>query len=76
MVVGGGPTGVEIAGQIAELSRRTLKGNFGDFDPDDVRVLLFDGGKEVLATFGDKLSEIGAKGARGTPGSRCTRSRS
>ena len=62
VVVGGGPTGVEIAGQIAELSRRTLKNNFRNFNPkDDVRVLLFDGGKEVLATFGDKLSEIGRK---------------
>jgi len=55
-VVGGGPTGVEIAGQIAELSRRALKGNFRNFDPKSVRVVLFDGGKEILANFGDKLS--------------------
>ena len=55
-VVGGGPTGVEIAGQIAELSRRALKGNFRNFDPESVRVVLFDGGKEILANFGDKLS--------------------
>ncbi len=62
VVVGGGPTGVEIAGQIAELSRRTLKNNYRHFNPkNDVRVLLFDGGKEVLATFGDKLSGIGRK---------------
>jgi NADH:ubiquinone reductase (H+-translocating) len=55
-VVGGGPTGVEIAGQIADLSRRSLKHNFRRFDSGEARVLLFDGGPEVLATFGDKLS--------------------
>jgi NADH:ubiquinone reductase (H+-translocating) len=61
VVVGGGPTGVEIAGQIAELSRRALSRNFRRFDPSDVRVILFDGGPEILATFGDKLSAIGTR---------------
>ena len=56
VVVGGGPTGVEIAGQIAELSRRALKHNFRRLDLGEVRVLLFEGGPEILATFGDKLS--------------------
>jgi NADH:ubiquinone reductase (H+-translocating) len=56
VVVVGGPTGVEIAGQIAELSRRALKHNFRRFDSGDVRVLLFEGGPEILATFGDRLS--------------------
>ena len=56
VVIGGGPTGVEIAGQIAELSRRSLKHEFRRFDPGEARVLLFDGGPEILATFGDKLS--------------------
>ena len=37
VVVGGGPTGVEISGQIAELARRALKDNFRHFDPTDVR---------------------------------------
>src|SRR5262244_3271241 len=55
-VVGGGPTGVEIAGQIAELSRRSLKHEFRRFDSGEVRVLLFEGGPEILATFGDNLS--------------------
>jgi NADH dehydrogenase len=55
-VVGGGPTGVEIAGQIAELSRRALKRNFRRLDLGEVRVLLFEGGPEILATFGDNLS--------------------
>ena len=62
VVVGGGPTGVEISGQIAELSRRALKGNFRRFDPARaVKVLLFEGGKEILATFGDQLSAKGTK---------------
>jgi NADH:quinone reductase (non-electrogenic) len=56
VVVGGGPTGVEIAGQIAELSRRALKHDFRRFDSGEVRVLLFEGGSEILATFGDRLS--------------------
>ena len=57
VVVGGGPTGVEISGQIAELSRRALKHNYKRFDPEvDVKVLLFDGGDEILASFGDRLS--------------------
>jgi NADH dehydrogenase len=61
VVVGGGPTGVEIAGQIAELARRALKHNYKRFDPKTVRVILFDGAKEILATFGDKLSGIGTR---------------
>jgi len=56
VVVGGGPTGVEIAGQIVGLSRRSLKHEFRRCDPGQARVLLFEGGPEILATFGDKLS--------------------
>ena len=62
VVVGGGPTGVEIAGQIAELSGRVLRNDFRRIDPRSARILLFDGGKEVLATFGDKLSGKAAAG--------------
>ena len=62
VVVGGGPTGVEVSGQIAELARRALTGNFRRFDPAaDVKVLLFEGGKEILASFGDRLSAKGTK---------------
>jgi NADH dehydrogenase len=50
------PTGVEISGQIAELARRALKNNFRHFDPAEVNVVLFEGGKEILASFGDRLS--------------------
>ncbi|HKH13140.1 MAG TPA: NAD(P)/FAD-dependent oxidoreductase [Solirubrobacterales bacterium] len=61
VVVGGGPTGVEISGQIAELAHRVLPSDFKDVDPTSARVLLFDGGKEILAGFGDRLSAKGAK---------------
>jgi NADH dehydrogenase len=61
VVVGGGPTGVEIAGQIAELSRRALKHNFRRFDSGDARVLLFEGGAKILAAFGDRLSDKAAR---------------
>jgi NADH:ubiquinone reductase (H+-translocating) len=54
-VVGAGPTGVEVAGQIAELSRRALKHNFRDFDPARVRVILLDAAPTVLPTFPESL---------------------
>ena len=60
VVVGAGPTGVELAGQIRELATRSLRGNFRTFDPASVRVLLMDGGKEPLASFGHKLSASAA----------------
>jgi NADH dehydrogenase len=60
-IVGAGPTGVELAGQIRELATRSLTRDFRNFDPSAVRVLLIDGGKEPLANFGDRLSERTAK---------------
>jgi NADH:ubiquinone reductase (H+-translocating) len=60
-VVGAGPTGVEMAGQIAELSQRSLKHNFRNIDPASARVLLFDGGDAPLASFGEKLSSIATR---------------
>jgi NADH dehydrogenase len=55
VVIGGGPTGVEMAGQIAELSRRALGHNFRSVDPRRARVLLLDGGQQVLASFPQSL---------------------
>jgi NADH:ubiquinone reductase (H+-translocating) len=54
-VIGAGPTGVEVAGQIAELSRRALKRNFRTFDPAQVRVTLLDAADTVLPTFPESL---------------------
>jgi NADH dehydrogenase len=47
-VIGGGPTGVELAGQLAELARDTLRGDFRAIDPSTARVLLLEGGDRVL----------------------------
>jgi NADH dehydrogenase len=58
VVVGGGPTGVEMAGQIAELSRRSLRRNFRAIDPAAARVLLFEGGDALLGAFGPRLSRL------------------
>jgi NADH dehydrogenase len=61
VVVGAGPTGVEMAGQIAELSRRTLHRDFRNIDPSKARIVLVDGASAVLGTFGDKLSKAARK---------------
>jgi NADH dehydrogenase len=57
VVIGAGPTGVEMAGQIAELAHSTLKRDFQRIDPTAARVLLLDAGPAVLAQFGDRLSQ-------------------
>jgi NADH dehydrogenase len=56
VVVGGGPTGVEMAGQIAELARDTLSDEFRTIDPGDTRVLLIEMTDRVLTTFPPSLS--------------------
>jgi NADH:ubiquinone reductase (H+-translocating) len=55
VVVGAGPTGVELAGQIAELAERTLPGAFRSIEPQECRVILLDAGPAVLAPMGQKL---------------------
>ena len=55
VVVGGGPTGVELAGQIAELARRTLPGAFRTIDPTECKVMLLDGSPFVLSPMGENL---------------------
>ena len=57
MVVGAGPTGVEMAGQIAELSRHTLKRDFRFINTKHARVILIDAAGQVLPPFGTKLGE-------------------
>lgn len=56
VVVGGGPTGVELAGAIAEIARYTLAGNFRLINPAQVRILLVEAGKRLLATYPESLS--------------------
>ena len=55
-IVGGGPTGVELAGTLAEIARHTLKREFRRIDPRGARVLLLEAGPRVLAGFPDSLS--------------------
>ena len=55
VVVGAGPTGVEMAGQIAELSRRTLRRDFRRIDTSRARIILLDAAPQVLGAFGDHL---------------------
>ncbi len=56
VVVGAGPTGVEMAGQIAELAHRTLRRDFRRIDPTTARIVLVDAADAVLGAFGPKLS--------------------
>jgi NADH dehydrogenase FAD-containing subunit len=60
VLVGAGPTGVELAGQLREVATITLRAEFRTFQPEDARVLLFDGGSAPLAVFGPKLSQKAA----------------
>ena len=56
VVIGGGPTGVELAGQIAEIARHTLKGEFRRIDPHSARVVLVEGGSRILNAYPPDLS--------------------
>jgi len=51
VVVGGGPTGVELAGALAEISRQSLARDFRHFNPGSARIVLVEAGPDVLATF-------------------------
>ena len=57
VVIGGGATGVELAGTLAEIARRTLPGEFRRFDPRNARVILVEAGERVLPPYTPDLSE-------------------
>jgi NADH dehydrogenase len=57
VVIGGGATGVELAGAFAEIARHTLRGEFRRFDPRNARVVLVEGGERVLPSYPPRLSE-------------------
>jgi NADH dehydrogenase len=61
VIVGGGPTGVELAGAFAEISRHSLARDFRHFDPSSARVILIEAGPAVLATFPEPLREVARK---------------
>ena len=56
-IVGGGPTGVELAGTLAEIARHTLKREFRHIDPASAKVRLLEAGPRILASFPESLSE-------------------
>jgi NADH dehydrogenase len=63
-VVGGGPTGVELAGAIAGIARQTLAGDFKLIDTRQARVLLFEHSPHVLASFAEELSQTAERNLR------------
>ncbi|MEG0193932.1 MAG: NAD(P)/FAD-dependent oxidoreductase, partial [Stenotrophomonas sp.] len=74
-VVGGGPTGVELAGTLAEIARHTLRNEFRHIDPASAKVRLVEAGPRVLSTFPEVLSlkarrqleKLGVEVMTGTP---------
>lgn len=61
VIIGAGPTGVEIAGTIAELAHDTLRGDFRNFDTRSARVILIEAGPRILAGFTEDLSAYAAR---------------
>ena len=55
VIVGGGPTGVELAGALAEIARKSLAHDFRHFDPGSAKIILVEAGPSVLATFPEPL---------------------
>ncbi|MBV9312069.1 MAG: NAD(P)/FAD-dependent oxidoreductase [Solirubrobacterales bacterium] len=64
VVVGGGPTGVEMAGQVGELARGTLRGEFRVIDPATARILVIETADRLLTGFSPSLSEKAARSLR------------
>ena len=79
-IIGGGPTGVELAGTLAEIARHTLRREFRRIDPAQARVRLVEAGPRVLPAFPESLSakarrqleRLGVEVATGTPVTRIT----
>ena len=61
VVVGGGPTGVELAGAISDIARQTLSGDFRYISPEDAKVMLVEGSGKVLGALDDPLPEHARK---------------
>jgi NADH dehydrogenase FAD-containing subunit len=75
VIVGGGPTGVELAGAIAELARQTLETEFRRFDPASLKLILVEAGPRILPSFAERLAaastaklvELGVEVRTGAP---------
>jgi len=64
LVVGGGPTGVEMAGALAELTRRVMKSDFRNLDPRECQILLIEATDRLLRMYSDDQSEYAAEKLR------------
>jgi NADH dehydrogenase len=64
VLVGGGPTGVELAGTLAEIARQTLRDEFRSIDTSGARIVLVEAGSTILATFPEKLRDAARKALR------------
>jgi len=64
VIVGGGPTGVEMAGAVAELARFTLRRDFRRIDSHEARIILVEAGPRLLPAFSEKTSEYAATSLR------------
>ena len=77
VVVGGGPTGVELAGALGEISRDTLRGDFRRIDPAEANIFLLEGSPHILQAYSEKLARAAEKalielGVRTIAGCRVT----
>src|SRR5207247_8818443 len=77
VIIGGGPTGVEMAGAIAEISRHTLAKDSRHIDPSQARVILIEGEPRLLAAYPEDLSasarrQLEALGVEVRTGARAT----
>jgi len=61
VLVGGGPTGVELAASMAQMATTTLRGNFRRIDPAKTSIVLLEGGNRILPTFAESLSRKAAR---------------
>lgn len=61
IIVGGGPTGVEITGSLCEIAYFTLNKEFKNIDPKNTKIFLIEAGNKILASFSDKLSQQALK---------------
>ncbi len=69
VIIGGGPTGVELAGAMAELAKAALARDFRRIDPTTARIILVEAGSRLLPSFPPKLAAIAARALTRLPGS-------